>query len=223
MVKVYTKTGDGGYTTLFNGESIQKNASIMNALGDIDELNVSIGLFSCSHSCRPYNSKLLSIQSTLMDICTCIATPLTRSSDAKRIKTVFQPSKTVELEDWIDEMSLQLPELTTFVLPAGETVFVHIHTARVICRRAERSILEVKSDVDPSVIVYMNRLSDAFFVLACFVRYERSFTMEYIYPLDGEKLQKEKLQKEKLQKSNFGIYCVGVAAAIVMTGVLYAV
>jgi cob(I)alamin adenosyltransferase len=181
-MKVYTKTGDGGTTSLYNGERIEKNTCIMEALGDLDELNVSIGAFSCKLS--EFNVQLLSIQSTLIDIGASITTPWTRSSEKELEKTKFDTEKTPKLEEWIDEMSERLPELTTFVLPAGDPTVVQIHIARVVCRRAERSVLNVKCNVDPAILVYINRLSDVFFVLARYVMYNHASCMEYTYPFE---------------------------------------
>lgn len=121
------------------------------------------------------NDKLIKIQCSLQDLGSSIATPTpleeTPSSDSvmKKVnKTRFDPdgTLTVELENWIDVFDVELPKLTMFILPSGGLAASHLHVSRAVCRRAERSIVSLGSQVEPTVSVYINRLSDFLFQAA---------------------------------------------------------
>lgn len=156
-MKIYTKTGDKGNTTLFNGERIPKNDPHIEALGTIDECNSAIGIALTKW---PKNSELTStkkqlesIQHTLFDLGAAIA------SNGK-ISPNLDPD---ELEKWIDKIATKIPSLTAFILPGGHEIATHIHFARTICRRAERSCVPL--EFNPGII-YLNRLSDYLFMAA---------------------------------------------------------
>lgn len=139
-MKIYTKTGDGGTTRLFNGLKVQKSNKIIEALGAIDELNAWMGTIK--------SSELLQIQRELMQISSFIA--------GFKIK-IPDP---VRLEKEIDRMQKILPKLQNFILPSGQ-----IHVARAVCRRAERRV--IGSGIRRNdTLKYLNRLSDYLFVLA---------------------------------------------------------
>lgn len=169
--KIYTRTGDKGQSSLFTGERRPKNDDVFEALGNTDELNSLLGLAGeyCQDSGHDFGEKIKKIQSTLLDIGSFVATPLTSATEAqlKRLQT-FPLSLTTELEKWIDEYQEQLPPLRNFILPSGGKCAATLHLARSVCRRAERSLqpLSKRNDLDANVTIYINRLSDFLFVLA---------------------------------------------------------
>lgn len=171
-MKIYTKTGDNGMSSLYNLERRYKNDQVFEALGDIDELNASIGIAReyCTQSNNGLNEKLIEIQSRLMDIGSAIATPLTsiKTKQFKKNRVHFDKENITILENWIDELDTQLPVLKNFILPSGGLSSTHLHMSRAICRRCERHMIHLKNnkDITESVSIYINRLSDFLFVTA---------------------------------------------------------
>ncbi len=181
---IYTRTGDTGETSLFNGDRKSKDEDYFDALGTTDECSSWIGMADSLCSFQGLENPdenelkecLSTIQKRLLDIGSHVATPLTRSGPQKVQRTSFNPDDITVLEKMIDRMDAQLPKLTTFILPAG--VF---HMCRVVARRAERAIVPLvrRGDCSDAVLRYMNRLSDFLFVLARYtsqeeVRYKKS-------------------------------------------------
>eukprot|EP00301_Raphidiophrys_heterophryoidea_P025223 c8417_g1_i1.p1 GENE.c8417_g1_i1~~c8417_g1_i1.p1 ORF type:complete len:244 (-),score=59.76 c8417_g1_i1:228-959(-) len=171
QMKIYTRTGDKGTSSLFNGERRPKTDPSFEALGDIDELNSVVGVASqfCPRpSLDNLHARLQEIQMDLFDVGTAVATPLGSSSEQKLERAKFPEKTYVKLETWIDEMDVDLPPLTNFILPGGGLLGSHLHLARSACRRAERHVLPLVTNahVEPSVSVYLNRLSDFFFAAA---------------------------------------------------------
>lgn len=171
-MKIYTKTGDSGTSSLYNGERRQKTDAVFAALGDVDELNSLLGV--AKEFIAPDDTSLLeqleTIQSRLLDIGSCIATP-DSSSESKLRRVEFSADHVGCLEQWIDEHSEGLPALTQFILPSGGKASSHLHFARSVCRRAERSAFSVAQYEDAMarmepVTVYLNRLSDYLFTIA---------------------------------------------------------
>ena len=181
-VKIYTRTGDKGSTSLFTGERRSKADPIFECLGNTDELNSSIGVSIqfLDASDQKSQQQLIKIQSTLLDIGSHIATPRT-SAQPKQLERIanFDTQLTKELELWIDEMDSELPVLKNFILPSGGKCAAMLHLSRAICRRLERSMQPLLKnteatavndlDLDPQVGIYVNRLSDFLFVLARFI------------------------------------------------------
>jgi cob(I)alamin adenosyltransferase len=169
---IYTKTGDRGETTLYTGERCQKDDLIFDALGTVDELNSQIGVANefCKKAENGLQGYLEEIQSRLLDIGSSIATPASSASEAKLTRVAFDAAHTETLESWIDLLDCQLPKLTRFILPSGGFSSSFLHVARSVCRRAERLVVGLmhQDRVDPSVAVYLNRLSDFLFVAARF-------------------------------------------------------
>lgn len=168
---LYTRTGDKGTSSLYNGERRSKTDPIFEALGGTDELNASIGI--AREHCELVNNglqhKLAEIQSRLFDLGANIATPAS-SSDEKKAYTEFPVSHTLKLEQWIDEIDSQLPPLKNFVIPSGGLCSTHLNMARAICRRAERQVvvlLEMER-VSAETAKYLNRLSDFLFAASRF-------------------------------------------------------
>ena len=177
--KVYTRNGDKGVSSLFNGERRPKSDLTFEALGNTDELNAAIGL-ATAH-CQALGTggadlqttllpQLQTVQSCLLDIGSAVATPQSQSSSAQLERARFDAADdaTASLERWIDAMDESLPELRNFILPGGGTVGTSLHLARAICRRTERSIVPLveAGECDADVVVYVNRLSDYLFVAA---------------------------------------------------------
>ena len=173
-MKVYTRKGDKGNTSLFNGECVPKDHPAIEALGAVDECNSAIGsaLSHLPDFAEP-KTQLEHIQHALFDLGAALATPRTRAVNAKIDQTRFDHDATELLENWIDQMDEQLPEIHTFVLPGGHPASAHLHLARSICRRAECLIfpLHQSADVSEHVLKYMNRLSDYLFVQARFINH----------------------------------------------------
>lgn len=149
----------------------------MEAMGTVDECNSTIGcalaFLPTVAKFNPVREQLIRVQHALFDLGAALATPRTRAANAKIEKTRFDDEGIVLLEQWIDEMETQLPELKTFILPGGHPAGAMLHLARSITRRAERSILPLHehSEVSDHVLMYINRLSDYLFVLSRYVNH----------------------------------------------------
>jgi len=176
-MKIYTRTGDKGETSLFAGKRVPKNDGFIEALGTVDECNSALGLaislLPQEETYTKTRGQLIAIQHSLFDLGAAVATPRTRASHAKIEKTRFDHDDIELLEQWIDEMDAQLPQLTTFILPGGHPSGAALHMARSICRRAERLIvpLTAHADVSEDVMIYLNRLSDYIFVVSRYVNH----------------------------------------------------
>ncbi|GMH32827.1 hypothetical protein BSKO_00661 [Bryopsis sp. KO-2023] len=171
--KIYTKTGDEGQSSLYNGSRRPKDDKLFDALGDVDELNSAVGLAReyAAEVDESLSEQLETIQSRLLDVGSAIATPIPASSDRKLAKVKFDEQATSKLEAWIDSMDESLEPLTKFILPSGGKGSAHLHVARTICRRAERRVttLAGEDQVEREVSIFLNRLSDYFFTAARFV------------------------------------------------------
>lgn len=158
-MKIYTKGGDQGETGL-PGARLGKSDAVIEALGDLDELNSVIGWASVARP--PCHAMLKVIQSTLLDFGACVADP-------RRPTPASLSELTRQLEAHIDEMDAQLPPLTRFILPGGCEAGARLHVARSVCRRAERSL--VKSGCAREGWPFLNRLSDWLFTAARFANH----------------------------------------------------
>lgn len=171
-MKIYTKTGDKGTSSLYNGKRFPKTEIYFQALGDTDELNASLGLAReyCIQDQNGLDEKLTKIQSRLLDVGSSIATPLGISEDDQLERVHFDEEYVLELEQWIDEVDETLPPLSNFILPSGGLASSSLHVSRTIARRAERNVmgLILEEQCPPQVGMYLNRLSDYLFVVARF-------------------------------------------------------
>ncbi len=164
-MKIYTKTGDKGQTSLFGGKRVSKHNLRINAYGTIDELNSYIGLVRDQDIDKKSISTLLEIQDRLFTLGSILAT----EPGNTKVKV---PSINMEdisfLEIEIDKMNEHLPEMRSFILPGGHTIVSYCHITRCVCRRAERLISKLSEleEIDELILKYMNRLSDYLFVLA---------------------------------------------------------
>lgn len=165
-LKLYTKTGDKGQTSLLGGKKVSKSDLRIEAYGNVDELNSFIGLLK-DHPDVParIGSQFYWLQENLFSIGSILAT----ESGFKGFKLPEVTDIEVkQIEVWIDKYSAELPELKTFILPGGHQVVSLCHVCRTVCRRTERSIIALSNvePVEPHIIQFMNRLSDYFFVMA---------------------------------------------------------
>jgi cob(I)alamin adenosyltransferase len=167
--KIYTKVGDKGTSSLYNGDKHSKDNCIFEALGDLDELSAEIGLIDLKTSLKNFNiteiyNMLHEIQSRLLDIGSHLATPISHSNNVKIERTKFDPDHLQKLEEWTDKFNENLPTLKNFLLPQGQ-----INKDRVVSRRAERRVVTVikqyPNDYNLICISYLNRLSSFFFTL----------------------------------------------------------
>lgn len=165
-MKIYTKTGDRGETSLLDGKRVAKNHLRIEAYGTIDELNSFIGLIRDVAPCRDYHETLQNIQDQLFGIGSQLALP---AGNTKIKLEELKETEVVKLEKAIDAMNQELPELRNFIVPGGDVSASYSHVARSICRRAERRVVElqqVTDEVDEAIIHYLNRLSDYLFTQA---------------------------------------------------------
>jgi len=171
-MKIYTKSGDKGNTSLFGGTRVPKNHIRIEAYGTVDELNSYIGLIRDQKIAEHNKQILIQIQNDLFTLGAMLAT----SPEKERLKNGKErlsipkiTNKSVELlENEIDAMNETLPAMSNFVLPGGHTTVSFCHIARCVCRRAERKTtkLNTENTIDEQIIIYLNRLSDYLFVLA---------------------------------------------------------
>lgn len=167
-MKIYTRTGDKGETSLFGAERVSKASLRVNAYGDVDETNSHIGLVRSFNKEKKISAILEEIQSDLFVLGSDLATPI-NSPSRKNIPTIT--AKHVKrLEKLIDEIEEQNLPLRKFVLPAGSKTASLLHVARTVCRRAERKVvaLKEKETINEQCLIYLNRLADLLFVLARF-------------------------------------------------------
>jgi cob(I)alamin adenosyltransferase len=172
-MKIYTKTGDKGTTSLIYGQRVSKNDARVDAYGTCDEANSMVGLALSYLSKENFQGKEIiesvyhKIQTTLFHVGAELATP-----KGKEVKWSLTPSDVEEMEKQIDEWNVVLPELTNFILPGGHPAAAAFHVARTIARRAERCAVSLGEDVNPLVLSYLNRLSDLLFITARFVNHQ---------------------------------------------------
>ncbi len=164
-MKIYTKTGDQGTTSLFGGKRVSKADIRIDSYGTVDELNSWIGLLRDQEVNGPRKDVLLDIQDRLFTIGSMLATE--PGNTKVKIPTLQADDITV-LEKEIDSMDAKLPPMRSFVLPGGHPSVSYTHIARTVCRRAERLVIALHQHepVDGIIIRYLNRLSDYLFVLA---------------------------------------------------------
>jgi cob(I)alamin adenosyltransferase len=155
---IYTKGGDKGKTSLFNGKRVNKSDQIINVLGEIDELNAFIGLVKVKIKDETEKEFLTEIQKDLYQIMSIIAGGKKESDFLK--ERVLQFEKTI---DWIEN---SLPRLNKFIIPGGTELSAWYQILRTICRRVEREIIKLGTDQISNIIPYINRLSDLFFILS---------------------------------------------------------
>lgn len=164
-MKIYTRTGDSGETSLFSGGRVPKDHLRVEAYGTVDELNSLLGLLLCEPLPDSVEQRLRVVQESLFSIGGTLADP---AGKFPHDPAAWDPAP---IETWIDDMESELQPLDRFILPGGSRAAALAHVARTVCRRAERRVLAVTSGapgVPEGLLPYLNRLSDALFVLARF-------------------------------------------------------
>ncbi|MBI4263209.1 MAG: cob(I)yrinic acid a,c-diamide adenosyltransferase [Acidobacteria bacterium] len=165
-MKIYTKTGDAGETSLFDNTRVSKADPRVDAYGEVDELNACLGAARAASLHADLASVVESIQRDLFALGARLADPSSRIAD--RVEKAAVTSADVErLEQTIDRLEAELPPLRRFILPGGSPAGALLHLARTVCRRAERRVIGLgPGAVEPMLLVYLNRLSDLLFVMA---------------------------------------------------------
>jgi cob(I)alamin adenosyltransferase len=173
LTKIYTKTGDAGQTGLGGGQRVPKDSQRVETYGTVDELNSQIGVALATGLCERLTIELPRIQNELFDLGSDLATPAT--SQARHPVPTVEPRHIKKLEHLIDELNAVVGPLANFLLPGGSPGAAQLHVARTVCRRAERAATTLARDeaIGPTVLPYLNRLSDALFVMARFENHER--------------------------------------------------
>ncbi|TKC43386.1 hypothetical protein EI555_002377, partial [Monodon monoceros] len=193
LPKIYTKTGDKGFSSTFTGERRPKDDQVFEAVGTTDELSSAIGFAMelIAEKGHPFVEELQKIQCSLQDVGSALATPRSSAREAHLKHATFEAGPILELEQWIDRYSSQLPPLTAFILPVGSLPVVGtlplpfqptpafsfqsggksssaLHLCRAVCRRAERRVVPLvqSGETDANVAKFLNRLSDYLFTLA---------------------------------------------------------
>lgn len=177
-MKIYTRTGDKGETSLFGGKRIAKASDRVEAYGTVDELNSNIGLaiaFVDTNKTTPVVDALVQIQQDLFDIGSYLSMPsdiqIDKGKMLQKKLPLYLSKRVVEMEQLIDTLTKDLEPMTTFILPGGGKAGAQLHIARTVARRAERRIVALATgeDIAKEVLVFMNRLSDLLFTMARFV------------------------------------------------------
>jgi len=176
-VKIYTRTGDGGTTGLFGGGRVSKHHVRVQAYGEIDELNASLGVARSTPPTDFHDELLESIQRDLFSIGGHLATPDPTKVAAALAKADLSAERVATFERTIDAADGEMPALTAFILPAGSPKATALHLARTVCRRAERNVVALAADepVPPQFLIYLNRLSDLLFSLARLANHRAGF------------------------------------------------
>ena len=169
-MKIYTKKGDSGHTSLIDGQIVNKHNLSVDAYGTVDELNSFLGLLKDYIKDEIIKDILNNIQPKLFSIGSILASGKNQNM-LEKVKIEKKDVKYIEFH--IDSMNNELPELKNFIIPGGHKISSYSHVCRSICRRAERRISELNNEqsVDPNILSYINRLSDFFFVLSRYLMY----------------------------------------------------
>ena len=168
-MKIYTKTGDNGTTSLYGGERVSKHDIRVEAYGTVDELNSNLGMLRDIINDKEIESSIIEIQKVLFKIGGLLATDPTKklnSAKTKRLEIIDSDIKF--LESQIDLISLSLSKMTHFIIPGGNEIVSYCHICRSISRRAERRVIQLNDlhMVNKNIIPYMNRLSDYLFTVS---------------------------------------------------------
>lgn len=162
-MKIYTRTGDEGYTSLFGGRRLSKDALRVEAYGSVDELNAVLGVVLVEDPPAGLVEPLQEVQRDLFVVGSDLAAP-EENAYVPRVRGEM----TQRLEAWIDGWEAELERQKYFILPGGSRAAAFLHLARTVCRRAERVCVALAREepVNPEILRYLNRLSDALFVMA---------------------------------------------------------
>ena len=165
-MKIYTKTGDEGQTSLFDQTRVSKADARVDAYGEVDELNACLGAARAAGLDDDLSAALETIQRELFAVGARLADPSSRLA-IRVVKAAVTGAQVEHLEQLIDRLETELPPLRRFVLPGGSPGGAMLHLARTVCRRAERRTVGLgEGAAEPIVVIYLNRLSDLLFVMA---------------------------------------------------------
>jgi len=165
-VKIYTKAGDSGETSLFDNSRVSKADPRVDAYGEVDEVNACLGAALAAGVDADITAVLTAIQKDLFAVGARLADPSSRIAN-RVTKAAVTAQQTDMLEATIDRLESELPPLRRFILPGGSPAGSLLHLARTVCRRAERRVVGLGTDaIEPGVVIYLNRLSDLLFVMA---------------------------------------------------------
>lgn len=166
-MRLYTKTGDKGMTGIVGGERVSKNDLIIQSVGDLDELNCTLGMGLTQDLDEKSASFLIRVQSAVFDAGAEVSSLGTIPGDYQNLVSA--------MEAGIDEMSDLMPVMRNFILPGGCAASASLHLARAVCRRAERTLTTMNQahPLSPELIIFVNRLSDWLFVAARFENHRR--------------------------------------------------
>lgn len=168
-MKIYTRKGDSGDTSLFGGQRVSKDDLRVQAYGSVDELNSALGVVVASlpQELEDWRGALLEIQSDLFTLGANLATLETGAAKPRHIPDLPE-SRVTSVESWIDRLDDELRPIKAFILPGGTEAAAALHLARNVCRRAERRVVALAgcAEVEPVILKYLNRLSDFLFTLA---------------------------------------------------------
>ena len=164
-MKIYTRTGDTGDTSLFDGTRVRKNDDRVDAYGEVDETNAWLGLARASRLDADLDTELVRIQRDLFALGARLADPADKIA-GRVAKATLGDDDVTRLERIIDRLESELPPLRRFILAGGSPAGAALHVARTVCRRAERRMVALQPPVDAVLLRYMNRLSDLLFVVA---------------------------------------------------------
>jgi cob(I)alamin adenosyltransferase len=180
-MKIYTKTGDKGTTSLFSGERVAKNHLRVSTYGTLDEMNSVLGLARAHNQDAEIEHLCARLQTLVFILNSDLATPVPPDGTPDRV-TRITAAHVRYLERQIDALTAELPELTQFILPGGTPVAAYLHQARTVCRRAERIMVELadREDVGSHAPVLVNRLSDYLFTLARYANFRAGRTDEIL-------------------------------------------
>jgi cob(I)alamin adenosyltransferase len=180
-MKIYTKTGDQGNTSFVGGERVKKNDIRIQAYGDLDELNSTLGLTITYINEKEVRKFLERIQHDIFTVCAELASLTDKELEFQVPKVTLEHIK--DLEEMIDHISKKLPEQKTFILPGGTRASALLHLSRTVTRRVERSVVTINEthNLNPYILKYINRLSDLLYVLARYMNKEITPEQEPIY------------------------------------------
>lgn len=165
-MKIYTKTGDSGETSLFDNTRVSKADARVDAYGEVDEVNACLGAARAAGVDADMSVLIEALQKDLFALGARLADPSARIAE-RVTKAAITDADVQRLEQVIDRLEATLPPLRRFILPGGSAAGALLHLARTVCRRAERRVIGLGATaVDPTLIIYLNRLSDLLFVMA---------------------------------------------------------
>jgi cob(I)alamin adenosyltransferase len=181
QVKIYTRTGDGGETGLFDGTRVPKNDLRVAAYGEVDELNAWLGFVRASADDAEIREMLERIQRDLFAIGARLADPAHRIAERVQKAAAVGDADISRMEQWIDALEADLPPLRRFILAGGSTPGAALHVARTVCRRAERAMVALECALgrdafEAPLLVYVNRLSDLLFTMARAINHRSGVT-----------------------------------------------